>query len=315
MSGDFFPGSLPERGGEVSGTVYLDNGGVPAVQIVVTIRSLSVGTSRSILSAVDGTFRMRGLHEGNYQVIAEANGYDSASTTVQVGRFFSDVSLRLKPSHSSNSFAGGSSISVYQLKIPAKARQEYERGIASLVKQDPAGSVIHLNKAIEIFPGYYEAYYHLGVAEARLHHDDEAMDDFQKAIDISGGRYAVAQFAYGFLLSNQGRPEEGEQLIRAGLETDPNSAEGHFFLAMSLCTMNRLDEAEKSAREALLRKPDLASTYLVLSDIHAKRREYSAQLQDLDSFLKLSPSAPQAQKIRQIREAVQRLATTSSFVN
>ena len=172
-----------------------------------------------------------------------------------------------------------------------------------------------VSRTPRIFPGYYEAHYHVGIADTRLNHVDEAMNAFQKGIDVSGGRYALAQFAYGLLLSDRGNPEEGERIIRAGLETNSDSVEGHFFLAVSLYTMNRLDEAEKSAREALLRRPNFANAYLVLCDIHAKRSEYTAQLQDINSFLKLAPGAPQAQRIRQIREVVERLAATSSLVN
>ena len=315
FSSDFSPGPSFERNGEISGTVYLDNGPSPARQITITIQSLSLGIFRTVLSDFDGTFRVRGLSAGTYQVIAVAQGYFSAYATAQVGGFPSEISLRLKPSHPIDSSANGASISVRELKIPPKARDEYQRGLASLAKQDLAGGIIHLNKAIAIFPGYYEAYYNQGVAETRLNHTDEALDAFQKAIDTSGGRYAMAQFAYGLLLSDRGKPEEAERIIRAGLDTDPYAAEGHFFLSIALYAQDRLDESEKSVREALLRKPNLADAYLILSDIHAKRNDYSAQLQDLDTFLNLAPNAPQAQKIRKIREVVQRLATAPSTDN
>jgi len=41
-----------------------------------------------------------------------------------------------------------------------------------------------------------------------------------------------------------------------------------------LLRLNRLDEAEKSAREALLAQPNLAQAYLVLSDAMDRRKEY-----------------------------------------
>jgi len=312
ISGDLLSGSSFERNGEILGTVHLDSGDLPVGQITITVRSLALGISRTVLSDFDGTFRVRGLSPGTYQVIAEAQGYHSAYATTQVNGFSSDISLSLKPSHPASSSASGSSISIRELKIPGKARDEYQRGLDSLTKQDVAGSIAHLEKAIKISPGYYEAYYHIGVAEIRLNHAQEAMDAFQKAIDLSDGRFAMAQFAYGLLLSDRGKPEEGERIIRAGLETKPDAPDGHFFLSIALYKQNRLDESEKSVREALLRKPNLADGYLILSDIHAKRNDYQSQLQDLDTFLKLAPNAPQAEKIRQIREVVERLATSSS---
>src|SRR5262249_6390723 len=116
--------------------------------------------------------------------------------------------LSLKSTRSSFSSPNRSTVSVRELKIPEKAANEYKRGIDLLTKQDPAGSLLHLNKAAAIFPGYYEAFYHIGVAEARLNHRDQALQALQKAIDLSDGRYAVAQFAYGLILCDQGNPEE-----------------------------------------------------------------------------------------------------------
>jgi len=315
ISGDFLPDSSFERSGEILGTVHLDSGDLPVGQITITVRSLSLGISRTVLSDFDGTFRVRGLSPGTYQVIAEAEGYHSAYATTQVNGFTSDVSLNLKPLRPASSSAGGASISIRELKIPEKARDEYQRGLDSLAKQDAAASIAHLNKAIKISPGYYEAYYHLGVAEIRMNHAQEAMDAFQKAIDLSDGRFAMAQFAYGLLLSDRGKPEEGERIIRAGLETKPDAPDGHFFLSIALYRQNRLDESEESVRKALLRKPNLADAYLILSDIHAKRNDYQSQLQDLDTFLKIAPNALQSEKIRQIREVVERLAASSSTVN
>jgi Tfp pilus assembly protein PilF len=311
ISGDFLSDSSFDRSGEISGTVYTDSGRLPISEITITIRSMSLGTTRSVLPDFDGHFRVSGLARGTYQVIAEADGYSPTQTIAQVDRFPSDVSLHLKPTRAAFS-ADGSTVSVHTLKIPDKARQEYQRGVACLVKQNTADSIPHLKKATQLFPGYYEAYYHLGVAEVRLHHDTEAMENFQKAIDLSGGRFALAQFAYGLLLSDDGKPEEGERIIRTGLESSPDSPDGHFFLSIALYAQNRFDEAEKSVREALLRKPQLADAYLILSDIHGKRSDYSAQLQDLDTFLKLAPNGPQAERIRQIRTVVEHLAAQSA---
>jgi len=309
---DFSPVDPLESHGEILGTVYLDKSDLPATEVVVTIRSLLSGISRSVLSDFSGRFHVRGLPTDTYQIVAEAQGYSSAQIITRVTGTHSGISLYLKSARSSFLPPTGYSISVRELQIPAKAREEYRRGITSLVKQDPAESLAHLNKAAALFPAYYEAYYHMGVAEIRLNHGDEALQNFQKAIDLSGGHYALAQFAYGLLLCNRGEPQEAERIIRYGLETDSNSAEGHFFLAIALVVLNRVDEAEKSVREALLRKPGLADAYLLLADIHAKRNDHTSQIHDLDTFLKLAPDAPQAEKARQIRDVVQRLVTQTN---
>jgi tetratricopeptide (TPR) repeat protein len=169
----------------------------------------------------------------------------------------------------------------------------------------------HFTKAAKAFPEYYEAFYHMGVVETSLGQMDEAMQAFQKAIDLSGGRYAWAEFGLGYLLYLEGKAGEAEAIIRRGLDVDGNSPDGHAILGMVLLRLNRPDEAEKSAREALLRKPDFAEAYLVLSDAYARRREYRAQLQGLDTYLKLEPNGASSERVRQAREAALKILAES----
>jgi tetratricopeptide (TPR) repeat protein len=310
---DFSPGpGLQDRTGEVSGIVYLDKDSRPAGQVIVNIRSLSSGLFRSALTDFDGRFEMRGLPLGAYQISVGERGYESAQTIAQVNVFPTEVALHLNSSRSTPSGANGYTVSVRQLSIPMKAQDQFYRGLERLSKQDPAGSLSYFSKAAATFPDYYEAYYHLGVAEMKLGHLDEAEQAFQKAIDLSGGRYAPAQFAYGLLLCRQGHPAEGERIIRAGLDANANAPQGHVFLGVALVAQNRLEEAEKSAREALLRAPKFADAYLVLSDIHARRNDYRAQLQDLNAYLKLASSGAESEFVSQARETAKRLAAESA---
>jgi tetratricopeptide (TPR) repeat protein len=74
---------------------------------------------------------------------------------------------------------------------------------------------------------------------------------------------------------------------------------------MASLRLNRLDEAEKCAREALLRNPNLAQAYLVLSDAYGRQHEYLAQLQGLEAYLKLEPNGADSQSARRAHQLVQ----------
>ena len=84
---------------------------------------------------------------------------------------------------------------------------------------------------------------------------------------------------------------------------------------MTLLNQNRLDESEKSLKEALLRRPQYPDVYLVLADVHARRKDYQSQVQDLDIYLKLAPSAPGVDYVRKVHDAAQQLAASSSPKN
>ena len=193
-------------------------------------------------------------------------------------------------------------VSVAQLKVPDKARNEFNKGLERLNKNDASGSLSHFKKAIDIYPVYPEAYYHVGVGEAKLGHSADAMQAFYKAIDLSEGNYAWAEFGVGFELIQQGKIREAEVEIRKGLEKDKDSPEGHVVLGVVLLRLNRVDEAEQNALEALQGKPNYAEAFLVLADVFARRGEYRAQLQELDSYLKVQPNGSYRESVLQARE-------------
>jgi tetratricopeptide (TPR) repeat protein len=248
---------------------------------------------------------MRGLTPGNYQIVLEEAGYEPTRASLQLYGASQPLELYLRASNLSPRRRTDYAVSVRELRIPAKAHNAFQSGLGRLAKTDAAGSRTQFARAIAAFPDYYEAYYHLGVAELRLGHDQEAADAFQKAIDLSSGRYAWAQFSLGLVLCRRGEYAEAESVIGRGLQVDSNSAIGQFFLSIVWFEQNRLEEAEQSAREALLRNPGLAMAYLTLADVHGSKHEFAMQLHDLDAYLKLAPDGPACKRIREVREVVQ----------
>jgi len=294
---------------EIFGTVFLEGRNRPTGGVIVNIRSLTEGPFVSVLTDWSGRFQVRGLNSGAYEIVVEEAGYESIRETVQLLRGPSPpLELYLKAAGNSSPVRRTDyAVSVRELRIPVKAHNAFEKGLERLAKNDPVGSRTQFVRAATAFPDYYEAYYHMGVADLRLGREEDAAQAFQKAIDLSGGRYAWAQFALGLLLCRRGEYAEAETVIRKGLDADGSAATGHLFLSVALFRLNRLEEAERSAREALLRKPGFALAYLVLADVHGHRGEYGRQLQNLDAYLKLEPDGPASKRVREVREVVRRI--------
>ena len=292
--------------GQISGSVVLETGRQPMSQVIVSLRSESAGISRSVLTDYEGKFEVQGLAPGIYEIGVDETGFEPARIRAELKGALQKLELRLRPAKRSQNRQNNFTVSVTQLKIPDKAREEYRKGLESLNKNDTAGSLSHLKKAIAMYPGYSEAYYHMGVVDAKIGHGTDAMEAFHKALDLAGGNYAWAEFGVGFLLCQQGKPEEAEAIVRKGLETDKDSAEGHVVLGMALLRLNRLDEAEQNAHEALQHKPDSAGAYLVLADVYALRGEYRAQADELNMYLKLQPNGEDSASVRHAREVALR---------
>ena len=289
--------------GNISGTVLSQGDDRTLSQIAVGLKSQSLGIFRSVLTDYSGHFEVRGLPAGTYEIVVEESGYEPLQTNAQLAGSQLKLVLHLKLSQWLQARRNRYTVSVRDLKIPDKARAELKKGLERVGKNDPAGGLQHFQKATEVSPEYYEAYYHRGTMEMRLGNRDQAMQSFQAAIELSGGGYAWAEFGLAYLLYLEGKASEAEPIVRRGLEVDGNSPDGHAILGMVLMRLDRLEEAEKSAQEALLRKPDYAEAYLVLADVYARRHEYRAQIQSLDAYLKLEPQGPANEKVRQVRAA------------
>jgi len=300
--------------GSISGTVYLPGQAGAATQVAVSVKSPAAGVFRSLLTDYDGHFEVPGLPPGPYEICVEEAGYEALRNTANLEGASVKLELHLvgsAPQATSNSYT----ISVRELRIPSKAQGEFNKGLSSLAKNDWNGSLAHFTKAVDLFPDYYEAAYHLGVAETNLGQFGEALEAFQKSIDLSGGKYARGDFGIGYVLYLQGKAADAESIIRRGLQLDANAADGYVILGMTLLRLNRADEAEKSAREALLRNPKLANAYLVLADAFARKFNYREQIKGLDTYLKMAPPGPAAERAHQIREIAQRILNESQPKN
>ncbi len=204
----------------------------------------------------------------------------------------------------------GAVVSIRELSIPDGAKKALKKGLDRLEKNDPAGSLVYLQRAVSEFPGFYEAYYAMGVAHLCLKHHEDAERAFQQSIDDSGGHYAGPHFAIALLLCDQHKYAEAEPLILKGMELSPNFSEGYFTLAWAQFGLDRLDDAEKNAREAIVRVPALGPAHLLLAKVYDRRGDYSAELAELDAYLKLEPNGAAPEKVQLYRESIVKKLTT-----
>jgi tetratricopeptide (TPR) repeat protein len=197
-------------------------------------------------------------------------------------------------------------VSVHELKIPEKAREAYNKGTQKVAEKDWAGSISEFQKAIGAYHDFYEAYYKIGIANLELQLSDEADAAFRKSIELSEGQFAPPLFGLGLTLANAKQFTDAEAFIRAGLNLEPTSPAGHFTMAWVLYTGNRVVEAEKSGKQAVLYDPNFAMAHLLLAQIHRRQNNPAALVEDLDAYLRLEPNGPRSGGARAVRAEAQR---------
>lgn len=200
-------------------------------------------------------------------------------------------------------------VSVRELSIPHKALKSFNEGLESLAKKDASGSLAHFQSAIEEYSGYYEAYDRMGAADLQLWKLPEAEQAFRRSIELSAEQYAHPLLALGAILDGKEKYAEAESVTRKGLALEPDSWTGHYYLALALYGLNRLGEAERSARESLHWKQDFPQVYLVLADIHGRESNYRSVVDDLNEYLKLTPDGPTSARAKSVRKTAEEMVS------
>ncbi len=169
------------------------------------------------------------------------------------------------------SSARDSTSSVTALKVPSKARREYEKACTAYRKKKFSDAEQHLRDAIGKFQDYSAAWVMLGVVLDQQHQVQAARDACSRAAKTDA-RYLPAYLcAAEFSTRNQ---EWGELLNLANVALGLNSAgDGyvHFYRAMAYFHLNNLVDAQKSALKAA--EMDVNHNYLpiyfLLAQIYA----------------------------------------------
>jgi Tfp pilus assembly protein PilF len=148
------------------------------------------------------------------------------------------------------------------LKVPAKARGEYEKGCNVAHKKAFEEAERHLRRAIDKFKDYSAAWVMLGVVLDEQHKVQEAREACSHAQSIDAKYFP----AYLCLAEFSARNQEWERLLELanaalGLNSE-NNGYAHYYRAMAYFYLNNLIDAQKNALQAA--EIDLNHNYLPL---------------------------------------------------
>jgi tetratricopeptide (TPR) repeat protein len=292
----------------VGGTIHDGVNHVAMENILVTLKLLTGPTVNTAYTRANGDFQFDGLARGDYILEINAKDYDLVHETITISDG-SRMGMSIFLNRSATKPAAGNSqmsISAHQLSVPHKAHDEFEKGMSLIyLKSDYRAAIAQFQLAIRDFPTYYEAFAEQGSAYYQIQDLAHAEESLQKAIDLSAGQYADAMFTYAAILTDTKRYAEAETAARRAIAVDATSWRGPFELARALTALKRPEEAAKSAEKSRDLMPDNPSVYLLLANIHIQTKDYAALTRDLDDYLRLSPTGPEADQARSTRERAQ----------
>ena len=293
----------------IKGTIRFENG-EPAKYVVVRLRSEKIVYTNDEKTDNMGKFSFDGLVPSTYHLSIEGQGFRPYYTDIDISMSKMDIeqiTLHYAKDPNAKESAPSGSVNARMAQIPPKAKKEFEAGQKSM-DQDPAGSMQHFQKAIELYPQYAEAYQLMGALHLQGGKLPEAEADFAKATDLEPN-LTRAYFALGMCRNYLAKYTDAETALLKGLELDPQSADGHYELAKTYWNLQRFQDAETQAQKAVALKPDLAGVHVLEGDLALQKHDMPGALKEYKEAVRLDPKGPMAaptqQMIGKIEQATQ----------
>jgi Tfp pilus assembly protein PilF len=277
------------------------------------IASARVDLQNAMGSPVDSTYSdgngMYVFNEivGDCYVVVQHDGYASVKEFVRPeGAPDVKKDFFLRPV-AGGTPSGKNPVSQHELTVPSKAHEYFDKGLQLIVdKSDYHGAVEQFSKAISKFPDYYEAYAAMGLAQSKLGDATAAETSLRKSIAMSNEKYPQAMVDLASLLNTGKRFSEAEPLLHSAVSLDGTSWRAQYELAVTLSGEKKFTDAVPCATAARDDKPDEPQPYLLLYTLHIQTDNFSAAIADIDGYLKVSPNGATADRLRKLREQIEK---------
>lgn len=241
-----------------------------------------------------GAFEFDKVPKGKYELIASL-GVIETREQITVAEFDVQHTLRLNATTNSPE----ATVSVATLKVPEKARKEYERGQSALDKQELEKAWTHAEKALAIAPNYAEALTLRAILKLSQDKAEEGMADLQGAIDANPN-YAMSYLVMGAAHNRASKFQEAVRVLNRGLALQPTAWQGFFELAKASLGQGDYDAALKYVDRAVGLNAKYPPIQLVRAHALLGLRQYNEAVSSLELYLTREPSGPNSARARRV---------------
>jgi tetratricopeptide (TPR) repeat protein len=275
--------------------VYGPSGRPVETQLRVTLESPN-STTMSTVTDSDGAFIFRSVEAGEYRL------------TVQGGKDFENATDY--PSIYREASPGGRIVSLtihMRLKelldprfasVSAEAMGFYKKGMAAVSSGDGKKAIEQLSKAVAAQQNFGPALTELGVQQLKAGQLDDAIKSLTEAVKIAPDDF-YAQLHYGIGLLNQKKFDQAEEHLRFAIQKNSAAPTAHMYLGMALMNQKKLEDAQKELEAAVAsNSSEVGVAHKYLGGIYWGMRDYKRAAEELETYLKLVPKAPDAERTR-----------------
>jgi tetratricopeptide (TPR) repeat protein len=205
----------------------------------------------------------------------------------------------------------GSAISATSLLVPGRARKEFDKGDKEARSNHLKSATQHLEKAVAEYYSYAAAWYELGEIYSTNQETDKAHQAFEKAI-TADPKYIPPYVSLSALELRNQEYQDAVDTAGKAVELDPTITIAHFIRAVGNFNLNRLDAAEKSAREVEKRPhQNIPQLHVLLADILLQKQEYAKAAGEMRTYLKEFPDGQLAGEVQKKLDQIEKFAASA----
>jgi tetratricopeptide (TPR) repeat protein len=207
----------------------------------------------------------------------------------------------------------GTTISITSQLAPKDARKAYEKGRELASKKRIADARKEFEKAVAVYPKYAVAWNDLGLIMLAQSEKDKARDAFAKALEADN-KFIKPYLQLALLSAGEQKWQDVADTTGRIIRLNPvDFPEAFFYNAVANYNLQKFDDAEKSAAEAvkLDLRHRLPKAQHVLGVLMAMREDFQGAAENMRGYLKYAPQATDADMVKnQLTEIEKRLGQT-----
>lgn len=295
----------------IRGYVFFPSGRRAEGTIVVRLQPIN-GGEITVIPDSSGSFVFNSLSPGRYTVVVNAGDeYQVARESVFIDTDLNlsrrgarspttarreTVMIHLQPKNAATAKAGV--VHAALAEVPEKARKLFEKGLEHARAGDAAKAVDSLKEAVALYPKFPLALNELGVQYLKLGQKEKAIETLRAAVKLNPEAYGP-RLNLGIALLEARQFPEAEEQLREALKHNASLPTGHMYLGFCLVRLNRYDDAEKELVLAVQGSGNqLPMAQYYLGGIYWKRQDYPKAVEALETYLRLTPNAHDAERVR-----------------
>ena len=309
---DYCPAQPPDSpfdsglggGNSIIGSVYLPSGQKPGTRMRVRLFTLTRGDVTSMTDD-NGKFSFRGLVGGNYTVVIDdEKEFEPFSQQVDIiqlrGAPPQAVSLNIRLTVKGRTGFKPGVVNAELANVPPRALDFYKKAVDLAKSGDPKSAIEQLQLATSEYPKFMLAFNEMGVQHVRLNECEKAEESFRSALKIEPEAYSPL-INHGIVLVLLSRYVEAEPVLRKALKLNEKSPVGHYYLGRAVANLGRFDEAEKELVSSVkLGGDEIKEAHRYLAIIYSSRGDMKRNLIELETYIRLVPTAPDAEQLRNV---------------